>query len=150
MIALFAALQLLLAVTDVPAHEPWIERGLPLRESSGQTTAISPRGARGLWQVMPVAACARLGLGGEQRTGRARAAFCRAAGEAIAPVWHVPQLGARAGRAVLHRYLVRCEARGQGADCALRCYLCGNAGFDPRRCKAGDNYARDVALLGGR
>ena len=71
-------------------------------ESRGNTFAVSPVGARGLWQVMP--SVARV------------------------PVWllHVPAVGRAEGRRVLGRWLRRCHG---DQVCALRAYACGNKGL---------------------
>lgn len=86
-------------------------------ESRGDTWAVSPAGARGLWQVQPQ--------------------------WARVPWWalHVPAIGRAEGRRILARWLKRCRLVlrlapvGSAAHesrmnrCALRAYACGRRGL---------------------
>ena len=113
-------LLLALALYEPPASAT-IERGLPHVESRSNALAVSWRGARGRWQVMP-------------RYARV-------------PWWmlHVRPVGTWEGRRMLRRWQKRCRG---DARCALRAYACGNRALrDERAC---GRYAAAVMAAGGR
>ena len=125
-------LLLALALYEPPASAT-IERGLPHVESRCNALAVSQRGARGRWQVMP-------------RYARV--------------TWwmlHVRPVGTWEGRRMLRRWQKRCDRQGQSDGqshgqkqivsmrCALRAYACGNAGLRGR-C---EGYAAAVMAAGG-
>ena len=99
MLRLLIATSALLAGLHQPAHEAWVERGLPYVESRGNRWAISPVGARGLWQVRP--------------------RWSRVPGVLL----HVWPLGTWEGRRVLRRWMQRCikQERAELRACGQRC-----------------------------
>ena len=114
-----ALLLLALALYEPPASAT-VERGLPHVESRNNALAVSWRGARGRWQVMP-------------RYARV-------------PWWmlHVRPVGTWEGRRMLRRWQKRCRG---DARCALRAYACGNRALrDERAC---GRYAAAVMAAGG-
>lgn len=113
-----ALLALWLALHQPPLSEA-LERGIVRVESRGDRWAVSPVGARGLWQVRPR--------------------------WALVPAWalHLPGIGEWEGRRVWRRWARRC---GGDVTCALRAYACGSAGL---RGRCGAGYAAVVLAAGG-
>jgi hypothetical protein len=138
---ILAAVVLLASLYEPPVSAT-IERGLPHVESRDNAMAVSPRGATGLWQVMPRSACSRIGTNPARPATKSRLAFCDVAARPMAWLWLNPTLGTIAGRAVFRRYLSRCRG---DTRCALRAYACGKAGLRGR-C---EGYAAAVMAAGG-
>ena len=135
--AAVAATVIALAALDQPPLSS-LEAALVFVESRNVPSAVSNKGARGLWQVMPVSACARVGLRPSSPTPTWRAVACRVLGRSVADLWQSPPLSRLAGRAILARYRHRCAG---DVVCALRAYNCGNRGI---KGKCGNEYAAQV------
>ena len=103
-------------------------RAIEAQESTNNTWAVSGRGARGLWQVMPISAKVPVVL------------------------LHVPFIGRAEGRRVFRWWLRRCQKRRQGVRCALRVYACGDKGFKRGVCEwyANEVFARMPATRSRR
>lgn len=94
---------LLIAVAILlqPPHTD-LGRAIEYVESRGHTMAVSPVGARGLWQVMPQ-------------------------WSSVHPLLlHVPAIGRQEGKRILRRWTRRCRG---DVRCALRAYACGAKGL---------------------